>query len=243
MTEGNPILCLGTASDLHEAIRRIVPIVNGSVITSSAAHDEVQNALIGFDLDLRPTVRGRTVWGTIGQSWCVVVSPNRYGVTDNAPADIAKTVLITEAGFLGPVLVQGRVCALDEVGSWHVFGPARGATGSAPSFDDARERFVRRTRQARRLAKGLSQIKGLYLAHGVPDSPRFVVLLPVNPVVVVERLSVFREIQSTSNAAELLPGAVTVTVTGDPDEGDHREYVEAMSVAVASTAYSGGPRP
>ncbi len=168
-----------------------------------------------------PAVRGTTVWaGDVEGS--VVEQPNWDGRRERVPATAT-------------VVVQSHAGSLVETGTERILATGERVPPEAPTIG------TRRTPEidaAADLAKRVRQVRGVTLAHRLPEAPWFLVLLPVDPVPVATRLT------SLGFAAEPvarpeLPGGLRLSVLGCADHLTIREYAASLTAAVAALR-SGG---
>lgn len=227
---------------LRDAIRGALPPDCDFVVMSSAAPDAIVRAVDPIPVRTCPTVAGRTVWDAVSGSWRVVVSPNRFGIFEQGPADGEAAVLITESGAGVATTPYSAACVEAEDGSWHLFDRSDSSHPQPPAFGAERASFERRAKQARRLAKRLTQVGGIGLAHGHPQGPRFVILVPADPagvaMAVQRRSSILCEPEGSP-----LPGMLRITMAGDSDEPTELAFVGELADAVRSRSNRGAPRP
>ena len=229
------------ATGLSEAIGELLED-RGPIALSAAAPDELADALSGdamaaSDVTICPTLRGRTVWLGPHDTLAIVSTPNRFGCLERLPRAPARSVVVVAAA--GAPAPEGgppeAACIVDGRGSWHLF------TDGAPSadlseFDAERRTFHRLTGRARLLSKRITQIARVQLAFHAPASPRFVILLPVDPVRVASRLRSVEGVEAATDAAAPLAGSLTVTLTADVRDRSQAEFVEDLAARIEESA-------
>jgi hypothetical protein len=242
MNAATDLMYRGGVNSLRGAIREVLPPGCDFVVMSSAAPDRIASAVGPISVRTCPTVAGRTVWDAVPGSWRVVVSPNRFGIFERGPADDELAVLITESGAGVASTPYSAACVEAEDGSWHLFDRSDSSHSQPPAFATERASFERRAKQARRLAKRLTQVGGIGLAHGHPQGPRFVILVPADPadvaMAVQRRSSILCEPEGSP-----LPGMLRITMAGDSDEPTQLAFVDELADAVRSRSIRGAPRP
>jgi hypothetical protein len=106
---------------LRDAIRGALSPDCDFVVMSSATPDAIVRAVGPIPARTCPTVEGRTVRDAVSGSWRVVVSPNRFGIFEQGPADGETAVLITESSAGVATMPCSTACVESEDVSWHLF--------------------------------------------------------------------------------------------------------------------------
>ncbi len=208
------------AAVLEAARRRFGP--GTRVVASRAASPELLLALGDtFSMRIAPAVRGRTVWAD-DVDGCVVEQPNWDGRRERQPA-------------VESIVVQSHSGALVETGTERILETGDRVAPEAPTIGARRSPEID---AAADLAKRARQVRGVTLAHRLPEAPWFVVLLPVDPRPIATRL------RSLGFAAEPvrrpeLPGGLRLSVRGRAENRTIREYAASFAAAVAALR-SGG---
>lgn len=152
-----------------------------------------------------PCVRGRAVVipSMVGDFPVLLGWPNVMGRLESAHPDTASVAVI-----------DGAVVGSSPAGYVSIVGVA----GDSESFGRGVDR-------ARNLAKRLTQIRGVASAHGPPDTPVFVVLLPVDPT----SIGLPSGAGSFHGRYPELPGAIRVDATrvDDDDVATYAAELEA----------------
>lgn len=189
------------------------------VAISDGASPELQAAVADRSTVWCPVVRGTTVWAVAHLDAAVVESPNWLGRVEVVP-DALKSVLVMPEPTATPTGGPGATI-IRVGGNWRLEGSKPQA---AFSLD-----YRSRTAAARRLAKQLNQVPGVRLAHGEPDSPTFILLVPdvaaVTGWTVVDGGQVVVEPVTVPG----LPGALRITVLAAVDDAVSADLVAHMS--------------
>lgn len=222
-----------SSGGLRDALDAVLPDRAGTIALSTASRQVLRSALVGRTTRDCPVVRGRTVWPVRKYGLAIVESPNRYGRREIPPATIRTSILVTESGARLPESWKPSALVLGSGGRWQSFPIESSATAFAWDISSDRRRYEARTHVARDLARRLAQVARVHLAHGIPESPTFVILVPCPPEAVSRSV---REVTAVISTVPMviagLPGSLRVTVENDPGQPSTRAYVERFSIAV-----------
>jgi hypothetical protein len=187
-------------------------------LISRAARRELLGLLPPEWVRERPVVRGRTVWGDVGDASVLIDQPNRLGYLEVVPEGS-----IVVRNLPGAPVPQGVRLAHD--------------AGNEPPDSAA---FARRTSLARRLAGTLRQNPGVRVL-GPIESPRFTVLLPIDPGPVVAALAAHASVGCDPLGATLpeYPGGLALEVAA----GSGPEDAADLAALLAATLRDGVERP
>ena len=206
----------------------------GPVVVSRAVGPSLWSVLSSLgreDVDVRPTVRGATVWGDVADAVVVVEHPNWFGRPDWTPSGRVMVVVHDDDVTFPAVTRDHRFIRNDR-------GPGIATFGPAPIVPDPdrQQRHAAATTKARRLALLAGQVPGFRLAHGKPGSPVFVAMFPVDPHRVTSALAGSGNISAEPVGARFpeLPGGVRVRVGAAASEGAIRKWVDAADRIVRS---------
>ncbi len=189
------------------------------VAISEAASPIVRAAVADRPVVRCPVVRGKTVWAVASASVAVVESPNWLGTVEAAPEQL-DSVLITPEQAPAPTW-RPAVTIVRAHGEWRRLRSQLEPDGS--------RRYRSRTAAARRLAKQLTQAPGLHLAHGAPESPTFVVLVPDVSRPVGRPFGDGGRLDVEPVATPGLPGALRITVRGRLDDAEAADLARRIS--------------
>ncbi len=218
---------------LRDALDAVLPDRAGTIALSAASRRVLRTALVGRTTRDYPVVRGRTVWPDRKYGLAIVESPNRYGRPEIPPATVRTSILVTESGAGLPESWKPSALVVGSGGRWQPFPIESSAAAFSLDISDDRRSYEARTRVARDLARRLAQVARVHLAHGIPESPAFVILVPCPPEAVSRSVrGVTGAISTVPMVIPGLPGSLRVTVENDPGQLSTRGYVERFSSAV-----------
>ena len=223
----------GSSDGLRNALDAVLRQCEGTIALSAASRRVVRSALAGRRTRDYPVVRGRTVWPVQEHDLAVVDSPNRYGRRETPPVTIRTAILVTESGAHLPESWRPSALVVGSGGHWRPVSPASSGTALPWDVAEDRRRYEARTRLARNLARRLTQVARVHLAHGIPESPTFVILVPCPPEAVSKAVNgVPGAISIVPMVIAGLPGSLRITVEDAPGRLSANGFARRFSTAV-----------
>ena len=208
---------------------------SGPIVASRAVSPELRASLRSSgrdDIVVRPTVRGRTVWGDVSNAVVVIEQPNWFGRPEVLPA-AGVVVLVDQAAGACFDATAGPHFVRDGAANGIV---ACSSLRSEEAVADRRQGHSEATTQARRLALLGGQVPGFRLAHGKPRSPVFVAMFPIDPHRVTSALAGSVGVSAAPAGPRFpdLPGGVRIRVDAAASEQDLRDWMVAADEIVRS---------